>query len=79
LEARFNGLVAQAATRLNREQADEIVERALEYYEGLQDKKPVGQPFQEVYDLKTLQPTREWRATYVEVLNEVSDWGLSVN
>jgi methylamine--corrinoid protein Co-methyltransferase len=79
LEARFNGKVAQTAARLSREQADEIVQRALEYYERLQDKKPVGQPFQEVYDLKTLQPTREWRATYDEVLNEVSTWGLSVN
>jgi len=79
LEARFNGKVAQAAARLSREQADEIVQRALEYYEGLQDKKPVGQPFQEVYDLKTLQPTREWLAIYDEVLNEVSEWGLSVN
>lgn len=79
LEARFNGKVAQAAAQLSREQADEIVQCALVKYEGLQDKKPVGQPFQEVYDLKTLQPTREWRATYVEVLNEVSDWGLSVN
>jgi methylamine--corrinoid protein Co-methyltransferase len=79
LEARFDGQVAQAAARLSREQADEIVQRALEYYEGLQDKKPVGQPFQEVYDLKTLQPTREWLAIYDEVLNEVSEWGLSVN
>ncbi len=78
LEARFNGKVAHAAAQLNREQADEIVKRALEYYEGLQDKKPVGQPFQEVYDLDTNQPTAEWLAIYDDVLEQVYSWGLPV-
>jgi methylamine--corrinoid protein Co-methyltransferase len=76
LEARFNGLVAQAAARLDREQADRIVQRALSFYEDLQDKKPVGKPFPEVYDLKTIQPTLEWLKIYNEVLDEVSGWGL---
>jgi methylamine--corrinoid protein Co-methyltransferase len=79
LEARFNGQVAHAAALLDREQADEIVQRVLVCYEDLQNKKPVGEPFQEVYDLKTIQPTKEWLNLYDEVLQEVSRWGLPVS
>ena len=79
LEARFNGQVAHAAARLNREQADEIVQRALALYEDLQDKKPVGKPFQEVYDIKTVQPTMEWLNLYDEVVDEASGWGLPIS
>ncbi len=79
LEARFNGQVARAAARLDRQQADEIVRRALACYENLQDKKPVGQPFQEVYDLEILQPTREWLNLYQKVLDEVTGWGLPIS
>jgi methylamine--corrinoid protein Co-methyltransferase len=79
LEARFNGKVAKAAAHLSREQADEIVKRALETYEGLQDQKPFGQPFQEVYDLHTLQPTPEWLEIYDKVVNEASRWGLALS
>ncbi len=79
LEARFNGQVAHAAAHLSREQADEIVRRALPYYENLQDKKPVGKPFQEVYDLDTIQPTREWLNLYEDVAVEVSAWGLPIS
>jgi len=79
LEARFNGQVAIAASHLNREQADELVQRSLSCYEDLQDKKPVGKPFQEVYDLKTIQPTKEWLELYDEVLKEVSAWGLPIS
>ncbi|NJD58646.1 MAG: monomethylamine:corrinoid methyltransferase [Anaerolineae bacterium] len=78
LEARFNGKVAQAAAQLNREQADEIVKQALENYEDLQDKKPFGRPFQEVYERDTIQPTSEWLAIYDDVLEQVSNWGLPV-
>ncbi len=79
LEARFNGQVAHAAARLDRQQADEIVRRAMAGYENLQDKKPVGQPFQEVYDLENLQPTREWLNLYQKVLDEVTGWGLPIS
>jgi methylamine--corrinoid protein Co-methyltransferase len=76
LEARFNGKVARSAAALSREQADEIVKRALECYEPLQDKKPVGKPFAEVYDLEAVQPRREWVEVYDEVADEVEGWGL---
>ncbi len=78
LEARFNGRVARAAASLDRERADELVQRLLSCYEDLQDKKPIGKPFQDVYDLSTLQPTREWLDIYDEVVREVSGWGLPI-
>ena len=79
LEARFNGQVAQAAAQLSREQADALVQRLLTCYEDLQDKKPIGQPFQEVYDLKSLQPSSEWLDVYDGVVKEVTAWGLPLN
>ncbi len=76
LEARFNGEVLHAAAQLKREQAEEIVQRAYARYMDQLDKKPYGKPFQEVYDLKTIQPTKEWLDIYDEVKAEVSGWGL---
>lgn len=78
LEARFNGEIAHAATKLNRGQAEEIIQRAFEKYEDQLDKKPYGQPFQEVYDIETVQPTSEWLKTYEEVKDEVTKWGLPI-
>lgn len=76
LEARFSAEVARAAVGMTREQADEIVQKLLVIYEDDLPNKPVGQPFQEVYDLKTLRPTPEWDGTYQDVKNELIDMGL---
>ena len=76
LEARFSGEVMHAAAQLNREQSEEIVQRAYANYADQLDQQPYGQPFQEVYDLKSLQPTKEWLAIYDDVKNQASDWGL---
>jgi methylamine--corrinoid protein Co-methyltransferase len=76
LEARFSGEVMHAAAKLNREQSEQIVQRAYACYADQLDQQPYGQPFQEVYDLKTLQPKKEWLAIYDEVRNEVINWGL---
>ncbi len=76
LEARFSGEVMRAAAKLNREQSEEIVQRAYANYEDQLDQQPYGQPFQEVYDIKTIQPTKAWLAIYDDVKDEVSKWGL---
>lgn len=78
LEARFNGEVAHAATHLNREQADQIVQRALGEYEALLDKKPFGRPFSEVYNITTVQPTKEWLDLYDQVKQEAIVWGVPI-
>lgn len=77
LEARFTGELLGAASKLNREQAEDIVQKAYAKYKDDLPKKPYGNHFKDVYDLKTLQPTTEWMKMYEEVKNEVAGWGLS--
>jgi methylamine--corrinoid protein Co-methyltransferase len=76
LEARFTGELLGAASKLNREQAEEIVQKAYEKYEADLTKQPYGKHFKDVYDLKTIQPNDSWLKMYEEVKNEVAGWGL---
>jgi methylamine--corrinoid protein Co-methyltransferase len=77
LEARFTGELLRAASKLNRGQAEEIVQKAYEKYEPDLNKRPYGKHFKDVYNLKTIQPTDEWLKMYEEVKNEAAGWGLS--
>jgi len=76
LEARFTGELLTAASKLNRQQAEEIVQKAYSMYEGDLTSKPYGKHFKDVYDLKTIQPTKEWLKIYQEVKQEAASWGL---
>ncbi len=76
LETRFNGQVAHAAAGLSRTQADEIVRKAIAKYRPVMDKKPVGIPFSQAYDVHNMQPTAEWTQIYEQVKDEVIGWGL---
>ena len=39
----------------------------------------VGKPFDEVYDLETIQPKPEWLQTYDEVCQELeNEFGLNI-
>jgi methylamine--corrinoid protein Co-methyltransferase len=76
LEARFTGEMMHAVAGMDREQVEEITQRALAHYEPVIDQKPYGKPFTEVYDLDTIQPTREWLDTYEQVKAEVASWGV---
>ncbi|PWB53937.1 MAG: hypothetical protein C3F13_08530 [Anaerolineales bacterium] len=76
LETRFNGEVAHAAAGLSRSQADEIVKRAVSAYLPQVESKPVGLPFNDVYDLQTVQPKQAWLDVYNKVKEQVSDWRL---
>lgn len=77
LEARFTGELLTAASKLNREQAEEIVQKAYAKYEADLTMQPYGKHFKDVYDVKTIQPTGEWLKMYEEVKNEAAGWGLS--
>lgn len=79
LEARFQGEVLHAAVKLSREQADEIAKLAYAKYQDDLDKKPYGKPFWEVYDVKTVQPKKEWQQMYEEVKKEAISWGLPLD
>jgi methylamine---corrinoid protein Co-methyltransferase len=76
LETRFNGEVAQAAAGLSREQADEIVKKAVGQYEPFLTAKPIGKPFEQAYDPVKVMPTPEWLAMYEKVKEQAFQWGL---
>jgi methylamine--corrinoid protein Co-methyltransferase len=76
LESRFGAEVAHAVAGMSRDQANEIVKKLLAIYQDDLATKPIGKPFQEVYDLKTLQPTPEWLGIYHEVKDELVKMGL---
>lgn len=76
LETRFNGEVARAAAGLSRAQADAIVRKAVEKYEPLLDRQPVGVSFVDAYDPATVQPQPSWLATYQTVKEQAHGWGM---
>jgi methylamine---corrinoid protein Co-methyltransferase len=76
LETRFNGEVAVAGAGMSREQADEIVQKAVAKYAPMLNQKPIGVPFSEAYDLLTLQPNQRWSDMYEKIKDEVREWGL---
>jgi methylamine--corrinoid protein Co-methyltransferase len=78
LETRFNGEVAHAAAGMSRAQADQIVKNAVNAYMPHLESKPIGLPFDKVYDPETVQPRKEWLDVYDKVKEQVSSWGLPI-
>jgi len=78
LEARFSGQILHAAAGLDRGKAEELVQRAYACYQDQLDKKPYGLPFQEVYDLATIQPVKSWQQMADETIEELAQWGLTM-
>ncbi len=79
LEARFMAEVAQAATHLTRKEADPIVKKLVAKFETSQKEMRIGKPFNEVYDVETVQPLPEWQKLYEEVCQEMAtEFGLPI-
>jgi len=76
LEARFVGEVCHAAEGMSRQQANDIARQLIARYADIFDDPPIGRPFPEVYDLRTLKPTTEWQGMYEEVEQELVSMGL---
>jgi methylamine--corrinoid protein Co-methyltransferase len=79
LEARLCGEVAHAVGGMGREEANELVEQLYAKYEPDLNSKPIGQPFEEVYDVQRVEPTPEWQATYEKIWGELVDLGLPLD
>ena len=81
LEARLMAEVALAShkMKMSLKEANEWALKLLPKYEHVftQDGNP-GQPFDEVYDLQTIQPKEFWLKMYEEVKTELKDMGLKV-
>jgi methylamine--corrinoid protein Co-methyltransferase len=79
LDAKICGEVAYAVRGMSREHANDLVTRLIAIYEPQLNTQPIGKPFDEVYDLQTIQPTSEWQGTYDEVRNELIKMGLPLD
>ena len=76
LENQFAGEVYKAAAGMSREQGNEIAKRFIPKYEQVLATPPDGRPFQELYDMDTLEPVAEWQKMYEEVKAEAIEAGL---
>lgn len=78
LESKFAAEVLKAAAGLSREDANGIVDTFLKKYEGKLKNPPLGKPFVECFDIKTLQPTKEWLDIYDLKVKQLADVGLEI-
>ena len=78
LDTTFLRDVAQAATKLSRAEANDIVKTLLAKYEDrvIAKDPEKGKTFRELNDLDTLQPTAEFVALYEHMKAELEDLGL---
>jgi methylamine---corrinoid protein Co-methyltransferase len=76
LECRWCAEVAHAASGMSRRRVNEIAKEILPRYEGRIRNPDVGKPFQEAYDLSTMQPSDEWSGIYRRVKAEAIALGL---
>jgi|Deesub1362A_J573_1020465.scaffolds.fasta_scaffold05734_2 methylamine--corrinoid protein Co-methyltransferase len=80
LEARLMGEVGHAvvAQGLTRRQANQLILALLAKYEHVFDlpQGNPGMPFDQAYDLESLQPVPAWEAMYQEVKDELRAMGL---
>jgi methylamine--corrinoid protein Co-methyltransferase len=82
LEARWMGEVGQAVARqgMNISEANRLVNELIPKYEHVferQEGNP-GLPFEQVYEVETIQPNLEWLTMYQEVKAEVNTMGLKL-
>jgi methylamine--corrinoid protein Co-methyltransferase len=73
LEARFTAQVSHAVEGMSRSEAQPIVQSLVDKYAADVANGLIGKPFQEAYDLDTLEPTDEWQGLYEAVCVELED------
>jgi methylamine--corrinoid protein Co-methyltransferase len=78
MEARIGGEAGHLAARqgITRGQANGIVKQILAQYEAQMNEAPLGQRFDECYNLSTLQPTQEYVDLYGRCKEKLSGFGL---
>ncbi len=77
MEPRFQGEVAKATAGLKRTDVNDILKGLIPKFESKLGKgAPEGKSFDELYDLKTLEPKKEYLDIYNKVRGELEDLGL---
>ncbi len=78
LDAKICAEVARAVGSLSRLAANDLVRQLVSRYEPDLASKPIGKPFEEVYDLDTVEPKAEWLEIYNRVKDQIRQMGLKV-
>jgi methylamine--corrinoid protein Co-methyltransferase len=76
LDALICAELTQALPGLTRQEANDLVARLVPLYQPDFEKKPIGRPFEEVYDVENVEPTSEWQGIYDAVKDEMIGWGV---
>jgi len=64
---------------LTREQANEFVSKIVPLYQPELETKPIGLPFEDVYDIEKVEPTAEWQGIYDEAKSDLISMGLPLD
>lgn len=76
LECKFCAEVFKACAGMSRAQANEIANKILPKYEDKLNTPPKGKSFTECFDIKTLEPTKEWLDIYLRIKKELIGLGI---
>ncbi len=79
LDSKICAEVTHSVSGMTRAEVDEIVKQIIPLYIDELDKKPIGKPFEEVYDIDNVEPTPEWQDMYDEVRQELVELGLPLD
>ena len=79
LDARICAEVVRTMPGLTREHANMLVSQIVPLYQVDLERKPIGKPFEEVYDLEKIQPSPEWQGIYDEVKEELIAMALPLD
>lgn len=78
MECVFGVDMGKAATRINRQKANELVNRLLSKYESQIETAPRGSRYQDCYDVGTGKPGEAYVRLYDEVKEELAGIGISL-
>ena len=80
LEARLLKETGLAAAGMSRSDANDFLNTWLPTYEDQLDitKAQKGKTFQELYDLASAKPKKEWEDTYMKIVSELAELGVEI-
>jgi methylamine--corrinoid protein Co-methyltransferase len=76
MEAKFGIELGKAASKLNRDQANELVLKLLEKYESQIPNAPEGDRYQDCYNAETGKPNEDYVRLFDEVKEELTGMGI---
>ena len=76
MEAKFGVEIGRAATKFNRQEANELVIQLLEKYQSQIEKPPTGSRYQDCYDVITGKPHKDYIRLYSEIKEELAGMGI---